>query len=255
MFAIIICILAGIGAGLGTGFAGLSAAVVISPMLIAFLDVPAYQATGIALASDVLASAISAYTFHKNKNLDIKGALPLLTTVLIFTLVGSFIATFIPNSTLGGLSELMTAFLGLKFIIRPITRTGNRNENESRRVSLIKAIGSGVYIGTVCGFMGAGGGMMLLFALTIVMGYELKCAIGTSVFIMTFTAFTGAASHIYLGGMPNLTYLLVCICSTVVFARIAAVIANRVKPVTLNRITGILLVVVSLAVLISDYIL
>ena len=59
MAAILIYIIAGLGAGIGTGLAGLSAAAVISPMLIAFLDFPAYEAVGIALASDVLASAVS----------------------------------------------------------------------------------------------------------------------------------------------------------------------------------------------------
>ena len=65
LFEIIICFLAGMGAGLGTGFAGMSAAAVISPMLITFLGMPAYDAVGIALASDVLASAVSAYTYAK----------------------------------------------------------------------------------------------------------------------------------------------------------------------------------------------
>lgn len=72
---IIVCFIAGMGAGLGTGFAGMSAAAVISPMLITFLGMPAYQAVGIALASDVLASAASAYTYGKNKNLDIRNGL------------------------------------------------------------------------------------------------------------------------------------------------------------------------------------
>lgn len=67
MFKFLICFIAGIGAGLGTGFAGMSAAAVISPMLITFLGMPAYEAVGIALASDVLASAVSAYTYGKIK--------------------------------------------------------------------------------------------------------------------------------------------------------------------------------------------
>ena len=54
LYKFIVCFIAGIGAGLGTGFAGMSAAAVISPILITFLDIPAYQAVGIALASDVL---------------------------------------------------------------------------------------------------------------------------------------------------------------------------------------------------------
>ena len=48
MFTVIICFLAGTGAGLGTGFAGMSAAAVISPMLITFLDMEPYAAVGIA---------------------------------------------------------------------------------------------------------------------------------------------------------------------------------------------------------------
>ena len=66
-FTILVCFFAGMGAGIGTGFAGMSAAAVISPMLITFLGMDPYQAVGIALASDVLASAVSAYTYGKNK--------------------------------------------------------------------------------------------------------------------------------------------------------------------------------------------
>ena len=62
---IIVTFFAGMGAGLGTGFAGMSAAAVISPMLISFLKMDPYMAVGIALSSDVLASAISAYTYGK----------------------------------------------------------------------------------------------------------------------------------------------------------------------------------------------
>ena len=58
IYKLVICFLAGMGAGLGTGFAGMSAAAVISPMLIAFLGMEPYMAVGIALASDVLASAV-----------------------------------------------------------------------------------------------------------------------------------------------------------------------------------------------------
>lgn len=56
-------------------------------MLITFLGMPAYEAVGIALASDVLASAVSAYTYGKNKNLDIRNGLVMMVSVLLFTLV------------------------------------------------------------------------------------------------------------------------------------------------------------------------
>ena len=106
--SIIVCLVAGIGAGLGTGFAGMSAAAVISPMLITFLDMDPYMAVGIALASDVLASAASAYTYGKNKNIDIKNGIVMMIFVLLFTLVGSFVSSKVPSTTMGGFSFVMT---------------------------------------------------------------------------------------------------------------------------------------------------
>ena len=118
MFKFIICFVAGIGAGLGTGFAGMSAAAVISPMLITFLGLPAYEAVGIALASDVLASAVSAYTYGRNKNLDIRNGVVMMVSVLLVTLFGSWVASKVPNTTMGNFSVFMTLLLGIKFIVK-----------------------------------------------------------------------------------------------------------------------------------------
>jgi len=91
--------------------------------------------------------------------------------------------------------------------------------------------------------------MMLLLILTTVMGYELKTAVGTSVFIMAFTAFTGSVSHFAIGGAPDWWALLFCVLSTLIFARIAAKFANKAKPATLNRATGVILVVLGAVIL------
>ena len=93
---ILISVLAGLGAGVGTGFAGMSAAAVITPMLVTFLGIPAYSAVGIALASDVLASAVSAYTYKKSGNLDIRNGLIMMVSVLVFTAVGSYVSSLVP---------------------------------------------------------------------------------------------------------------------------------------------------------------
>lgn len=101
LITVLVTFFAGMGAGLGTGFAGMSAAAVISPMLITFLGMEPYMAVGIALASDVLASAVSAYTYGRNKNLDIKNGLVMMVSVLLFTMVGSYISSLVPSGTMG----------------------------------------------------------------------------------------------------------------------------------------------------------
>ncbi len=248
-FEVIVCFAAGIAAGLGTGFAGMSAAAAISPILIAFLGMPAYEAVGIALASDVLASGVSAYTYGKNKNLDIKNGLVMMGTVLIFTSVGSYVASLVSNTTMGNFSVIMTILLGVKFIVKPVMTTREKMEAVAPKERIIKSILCGTMIGFICGFVGAGGGMMMLLVLTTVLGYELKTAVGTSVFVMAFTAFTGAVSHFAIDGMPDVGCLVVCVLSTLLWARIAAKIANKSNPLTLNRATGVILVLIGVAIL------
>ena len=252
LFESIICFLAGMGAGLGTGFAGMSAAAVISPMLITFLGMPAYEAVGIALASDVLASAISAYTYGKNKNLDIKNGFVMMITVLVFTFVGSFIASKVPNSTMGSFSTVMTLLLGIKFIVKPVMTTKEKMDATSPKKRFVQSIVCGTVVGFICGFIGAGGGMMMLLLLTSILGYELKTAVGTSVFIMTFTALTGAGSHFLIGGMPKLLPLVLCIVFTLLWARIAAKFANKASAETLNRATGVVLTILGSAIFIVN---
>lgn len=242
------------GAGLGTGFAGMSAAAVISPMLITFLGIDPYMAVGIALASDVLASAVSAVTYKKNKNLDVKNGLIMMAAVLVFTVVGSFVSSIVPSTTMGNFSVFMTLLLGIKFIVKPVMTTKEQMEAVSRKRRIIGSILAGSLVGFICGFVGAGGGMMMLLILTSVLGYELKTAVGTSVFIMTFTALTGAISHFSFGSLPDIPIMIMCIVFTLIFARVAALFANKAKPETLNRATGAVLVILGAAILVFNLI-
>ncbi|MDO4273858.1 MAG: sulfite exporter TauE/SafE family protein [Eubacteriales bacterium] len=253
LYEFLICFIAGIGAGLGTGFAGMSAAAVISPMLITFLHIPAYQAVGIALASDVLASAVSAYTYGKHKNLDIRNGLVMMVTVLCFTLFGSWVSSLVPGHAMGGFSMFMTLLLGIKFIVRPVMTTKEAMENVSPKKRFVQSVLCGIVIGFICGFVGAGGGMMMLLMLTSVLGYELKTAVGTSVFIMAFTAFTGAVSHFAIGGAPDWWCMIFCVLSTLLWARIAAKFANKTSPLVLNRATGVVLTILGVSILAVNY--
>lgn len=249
MLKVIICILAGLGAGVGTGFAGMSAAAVISPMLITFLHMDPYMAVGIALASDVLASAASAVTYARNRNLDIRNGVIMMVSVLAFTLVGSGVASLVPQTTMGNFSVFMTLLLGIKFIVKPVMASKQRFAQATGRQKAIRSIIGGSVVGFICGFIGAGGGMMMLLVLTSILGYELKTAVGTSVFIMSATALTGSVSHFVIGGMPDVEALILCVISTLAFAQISSFFANKASPKVLNRVTGGILVALGTAIL------
>ena len=80
-------ILAALAAGLGTGLAGLSAATVMVPILIVLCpsfagETGAYHATAIALASDILSSAVTTAIYIRHKNIDLRRGWLMLVCVL-----------------------------------------------------------------------------------------------------------------------------------------------------------------------------
>ena len=143
---ILVTFFAGMGAGLGTGFAGMSAAAVISPLLITFLHIDPYTAVGIALSSDVLASAVSSYMYGKHKNLDIRNGLIMMGAVLAFTVVGSFVSSLVPAHTMGSFSVFMTLLLGIKFLIRPVMTTKEQMAGISRRRRIVGSLLCGALV-------------------------------------------------------------------------------------------------------------
>ncbi len=249
---IAVCMAASLGAGFGTGLAGMSAAAVISPMLSTFLGVPPYQAIGIALASDVLASALSAVVYARHRRIDLRGGTLLMASVLLFTYLGSLLSSRASEEQLGVFSIVMTFIVGLQFVINPNPPRQKGTLAPPLRVRrgddparMVKTLLSGALIGMICGYIGAGGGMMMLIVLTAVLGYGLKTAVGTSVFVMTFTALTGAATHFVVGGIFDWKILALCCVATCLFAQIASTLANVSSERLQKRVTGVVLVLLS----------
>ena len=198
-------IIAALGAGIGTGLAGLSAATVMVPILIVLCpsfagETGVYQATAIALASDILGSAVTTYTYARHKNIDLRRGWIMLACILTMCTVGSYVAFIVGNVVLGSFTLFLTFCIGIRFLVKPdtsrkeTTAKGEKLDWKGVAISLF----FGLTIGFGTGFVGTGGGMMMLVVFTAFLGMELKTAVGTSTFIMTFTALIASVSHILI---------------------------------------------------------
>lgn len=248
----ILYIIAGLGAGVVTGLAGLSAAVVITPILVSLCGWESYDAVTVALASDVLASLLSSYTYYKHKNIDLRNGLLVTITAFAGTVVGSYCGYLFSQSSpdgLGYISMVTTIFLGIKFLFKPITEGKDASEGKNmlstKKVVLAMVCGCG--IGWVCGFTGSGGGILMLTVFTLVLGYNLKVAVGTSTMIMTVVALTGTVSHIGMGADIEPLEMAVTIISCVIGAYISAKFANRCEIKKLNKVVGVVLAILGIA--------
>ena len=256
-------IIASLGAGIGTGLAGLSAATVMVPILIVLCpsfsgETGAYQATAIALASDILGSAVTAYTYAEHKNIDLKRGWIMLVCILCMCTVGSYAAFRVGNVVLGSFTLFLTFCIGIRFLVKPDSSREDRPDKGQPLdlKGVLISLFFGITIGFGTGFVGTGGGMMMLVVFTMFLGMELKTAVGTSTFIMTFTALIASVSHILIH--PAILFekwpvMIICITTATAASLISARFANRVSSRTVGLTTGIVLTLLGAAMLVLNF--
>lgn len=256
-------LIAAIGAGVGTGLAGLSAATVMVPILIVLCPSfsgtnGAYQATAIALASDILGSAVTTTVYFRHKNIDLRRGWIMTVCIIPMCIVGSYAAYLVGNVVLGSFSLFLTFFIGIRFLVKPDTQRADTAAHGAKLGlrEIIISLFFGLTIGFGTGFVGSGGGMMMLVVFTAFLRMDLKSAVGTSTFIMTATALIASFSHIMIEPsivLERWDVMLLCIAAATAASLISARFANRVSNKTVGRVTGVVLTILGAAMLLLNY--
>ena len=259
----VVIIIAAMLAGISTGLVGLSAATVMVPLLVTFCpsfqgEHGAFMAIAIALASDVLGSGITTLTYARNKNIDLKRGWVLIVSIISMCAVGSVVAFFVHQEVMGAFSLILCIVIGIRFIAKPESRNKEQPPKDSKLKTwqIIASLITGLIIGFGTGFFGSGGGMMMLILFTVLLNYERKTAVGTSTFVMTFTALIAAVTHILMEPAIVLEcwpYLIISIIVATVFSYISAKFANRVNNKVVGYITGFLLFILGLVLVAIHY--
>jgi len=256
-------LIAGCGAGVVTGLIGASAVTFAVPVLVMFSTLTAYQAIGVSLLTDVVASLVAAWVYHKHGRLRIRPALIIATAAATGAFLGSWVSTHLPDAHLGAITALIILTTGIRLAVRPQSllphesgkpRLLMRIPVSEGTLHLIAGLIGGLGIGLFCGVSGAGGGISILFLLVYAMGFSPHEAIGTSVLVMAFTAAFGAAGHAAHETLPW-TLAALTAGGAVVGALAASFIANRCHERLLARVAGITFTVLAAVMLISRYIL
>lgn len=237
-------IIAGVGAGAITGLAGLTAALIITPILFAICGWDAFDSVTVALLADVPASFMSAVTYYKNNNVDIKRGGAVAITAFLGSVIGTYCGFLFNQAQPGGLgylSLISTIVFGVRFIISPITggqteQTNIDTPDEKRRIILAMFLGT--FIGWICGFCGSGGGMLMLSLFVLLLRMSLKTSVGTSTMVMTAVALTGAVSHFMMGASLNILPTIVIVGSCLISSVSASKFANKCEAKVLNRVIG-----------------
>ena len=259
----VVYILASLIAGVGCGLAGLSLATVMVPMLVVLCpsfagETGAYAATAIALAADAPAAAVSAFTYFRHGHIDLRRGGIMMGCMIPACIAGSIVAFYVGNVVLGAFTLFLTFCIGIRFLVKPDT---TREDTVAQGAPLdvrgvAVSIFFGLTIGFGTGFVGSGGGMMMLVVFTAFLGMGLRDSVGTSTFIMTFTAGIAAVSHVLIEPsivLERWPVLLTCTIVSFVAARGSALFANCVAPRTVGLVTGAVLTVLGAILIVLHY--
>ncbi len=256
-------VLSAFAAGTATGLAGLSAATVMVPVLIVLCpsftgEGGAYAATAVALTSSIASSLVTTCVYWKKGNINLRRGLVMFICVVSMCVLGSYAAFRAGNVVLGSFSLFLTLSIGIRFLLKPDAEKKDAGEckNKLRSRDIIISLFFGLTIGFGTGFVGSGGGMMMFIVFTLFLSMDRREAVGTSTFIMTFTALIASVSHFLIAPeilSEHLDALIISSVVTTVTALLSAKAANRIKSRTVGLVTGSVLTILSVILIFLRY--
>ena len=177
--------------GLSLGLIGGGGSILTVPILVYFLGVAPHEAVGMSLAVVGATSLLGTYLHWRAGSVDFSGGLLFGLSGVAGAFVGS------PLTKLVSAEALLLIFGGLMMVVA-VSMLWRGRKSGTKIVPVahpIKAAAAGFGVGLLTGFLGVGGGFLIVPALIFFGGMEMKKAIGTSLFVIFLNCVAGLLGH------------------------------------------------------------
>lgn len=179
--------------GLSLGLIGGGGSIITVPVLVYVLGVNAHEAVGMSLAVVGATSLVGSILHYRRGTVHLKTGLIFGAAGIVGALLGS------PLTRLLSTSALMMTFATLMLVVAVLMLRRKSNDVEVESVeqvlSIWKALLAGFGVGVLTGFLGVGGGFLIVPALVMFGGLGMKEAIGTSLFVIFLNCVAGLIGH------------------------------------------------------------
>jgi uncharacterized protein len=214
--------------GLSLGLLGGGGAILTTPILVYVLGMDAKAAITSSLLVVGITSVVSTVVHARDKNVVWKTGLVVGVSGMLGAYVGGSLAGYVRGTV------LLVLFAAMMLVTAIAMLRGRREAAGDGTMKPGKAVLAGVSIGLVAGLVGAGGGFLIVPALTLFGGIPMRRAVGTSLFVITLQSFAGFAGHV---GHTHVDPSLVAVISVmaVLGALVGARLTSRISPEALRR--------------------
>ena len=194
--------IAAIGIGLSLGLVGAGGSILTVPVLVYLFGIDATLATAYSLVIIAATTSIGAFKNYQKQLVSFPVAFSFgLSSMLTVFLIRHFILPTIPDTlfSVQGLVLQKSAATMLVFALLMLVaayymiRSQSTTQKLHHTPSVLKLLLYGIGAGLITGFLGAGGGFVLIPALVLVVQLPMKKAVGTSLLIIALNSLVGIA--------------------------------------------------------------
>jgi uncharacterized membrane protein YfcA len=177
-----------IGVSLGT--LGSGGSIITLPVLVYVARIPAHTAVGMSLVIVGTTAAVGSYLQSRTGGFDKRSAVIFAATGAAGAFVGARLTHVVSGDVLMRIFALLMLLAGWRMLARNGLPAGPRSCNIPR------CAGVGVVLGVLTGFLGVGGGFLIVPALVLFAGLDMKRAVPTSLAIIAFNSLGGLAGQL-----------------------------------------------------------
>lgn len=234
--------------GLSLGLIGGGGSILTVPILVYFLGINPHDAVPMSLAVVGATSLFGSFLHWKRDNVDLSSGLLFGVAGILGAIAGS------PLTRLVSSGSLLLIFGVLMFVVAVsmLWRGRHTREEAVRPTYPFKAAAAGFGVGVLTGFLGVGGGFLIVPALVLFGGLGMKKAVGTSLFVIFLNCVAGLAGHLS-GGMFDWRLTLTMMGLAVGGAATGTVLSHRLAAHSLQRMFAVLVLAVAVFLIAKNY--
>jgi len=258
--------------GIIAAMVGIGGGALMVPIMILLLDVEPHQAVGTSLHVIILTATSSTIAYYIQRRIDFKVGLLMPLVTIPGSVLGAYTTEFISPKGIVGVFGAFLILIAFKMLI---SRERGKNEGVEKKVhedpksgeslrTLIDRDGKvftyrpklkeglllGFSAGFASGFLGIGGGALMVPILNLVVGLPIHLAVATSMFIMVFSASFGATTHFLMGNLVP-EYVVLLGAGVILGAQLGARTAKKLKASKLRKAFAIVLIFTGLRMLLK----
>jgi uncharacterized membrane protein YfcA len=190
-----LALLGAVGIGLSLGLTGAGGSILTLPVLVYLAGIPPKQAVGLSLLIVGTAALVGAWQRARAGEVHFKAAGMFVISGVVGAALGAKLTPLLSSSAL----MITFAVLMVVVAVRMLT-SGNSGLQPAPECHPLRCLTAGAVVGVLTGFLGVGGGFLLMPALVKFARLPLRIATGTSLAIIACNSASGFASH--LGEAP-----------------------------------------------------